>query len=374
MQKIIIAATAAALTVGSAQAGGIERTSQSLAILFERGNYAELSFGSVKPKVSGVGAAANPASPTPGVPTGNMTGDYTQLGLAVKTAVTNQLDFALIMDSPFGADVNYPLTGYYASGSTAKLRTTALTGALRYKATDNFSVIAGLRVQELDANARVPFVTAAPGAGYFVNGAKDRGLGYVVGVAYEKPEIALRVALTYNSKIKHQLATVEGFGPIGPFNSTTTIETPQSVNLEAQSGIAKDTLLFGSIRWVDWSNFKIAPEQYVGATGRPLVSYDTDTTTYTLGLGRRFSENWSGAVSVSYEKQVGGFASNLGPTDGRLGVTLGGTYTRDNLKITGGVSYVDVGSADTTLAAGLPAGNFRGNSAIGVGVRVGVSF
>lgn len=373
MKNLVIAAGAVALAAGSAQAGGVERTSQSIGLIFEQGNYAELSFGSVKPKVNGTGAGTvvNPAQPTPGLPTGDMAGDYTQLSLGVKTAVNDKLDFGVIIDSPFGADVNYPVTGYFASGSTAELNANAVTGVLRYKVNENFSVIGGLRYQTLEATARVPFV-----AGYRVTGEKDGGLGYVVGVAYERPDIAMRIALTYNSKIKHKIETTEFIGLAGPLSSVTTVETPQSLNLEAQSGIAKDTLLFGSIRWVDWSAFKIAPAQYVGATGNPLVSYENDTITYTLGVGRRFNENWSAAISVNYEKAAGGFASNLGPTDGRLGVTIGGTYNRDNLKITGGVSYVDIGDADTTLAAatGLAAGNFRGNKAIGVGVKVGFSF
>ena len=39
---------------------------------------------------------------------------------------------------------------------------------------------------------------------------------------------------------------------------------------------------------------------YFGATGGgSLVSYDNDATTYNLGLGRRFNEEWSGAVTAS---------------------------------------------------------------------------
>ena len=150
------------------------------------------------------------------------------------------------------------------------------------------------------------------------------------------------------------------------------METPQSVNLEAQSGIAKDTLLFGSIRWVNWSSFSVDPANYPPAD--PLVSYANDTTSYTLGVGRRFNENWSAAISVGYEAASGGFASNLGPTDGRRSVTLGATYTQDKMKISAGVSYVDIGDAQTTLAAGLPAGTFAKNHAIGVGMKVGFTF
>lgn len=367
MKTILAAAGVAALSAGTAQAGGIERTAQSIAIIFEAGNYAELSFGSVTPKVSGVGAPANPASPTPGVPSGDMAADYTQIGFGIKTRINDRLDLGLIVDQPFGADVSYPLTGYYASGSVAELNTTAITGIARYKFDNNVSVLAGLRYQTLEATATVPFV-----AGYNVTGNKDSALGYVLGIAYEKPEIALRVALTYNSKITHKLATTEFIGAIGPLTSISTIETPQSWNLEFQSGVAKDTLVFGSIRWVEWSKFVIDPANYPPAT--PLVSYADDTITYTLGIGRRINENWSAALSFNFEKANGGFASNLGPTDGRRGVTLGATYTKDNMKITGGISYVEIGDADTTLAAGLPAGNFRNNHALGVGIRVGFSF
>ncbi|MEF3047766.1 OmpP1/FadL family transporter [Pseudotabrizicola sp. L79] len=367
MRNTFAAVSALALAAGSAHAGGVERTTQSIAIIFETGNYAELTFGSVTPKVSGVGAGTvpSPLQPTPGVPSGDMAADYTQLSFGVKTQINDSLDIGLVIDQPFGADVSYPLTGYYASGSVAELNSTAITGIARYKLPNNVSLLAGLRYQTLEATASIPFI-----GGYTVNGEKDGGVGYLVGIAYEKPEIALRVALTYNSSIKHKLATTE----IGGLTSTTPIETPQSVNLEFQSGVAKDTLVFGSIRWVEWSKFVIDPANYPPTSA--LVSYDNNTTTYTLGVGRRFSESWSGAVSLSYEKSNGGFSSNLGPTDGRLGVTIGATYTKDNMKITGGVSYVDIGDAETTLAAasGVPAGEFRNNRAVGVGVRVGFSF
>jgi len=367
MKNIVAVASAVAISAGAVHAGGVERTSQSIGIIFEGGNYAELSFGSVKPTVSGVGAgaAANPAQPTPGIPSGDMAGDYTQVALGFKMALNSNVDLGFVIDSPFGANVDYPLTGYYASGSVAKLSTTALTAIARYKLPSNVSLIGGLRYQTFSATASIPFI---PPAGYAVAGANDGGLGYLVGIAYEKPEIALRVSLTYNSKIKHELATTEvGFGA-----STTVVETPQSVNLEAQSGIAKDTLLFGSIRWVDWSSFKVDPANYPPAT--PLVSYAKDTVSYTLGIGRRFNENWSAAISVGYEGKTGGFASNLGPTDGKRSVTIGATYTKDNVKITGGISYVDIGDAQTTLAAGLPAGTFTKNRAVGFGLKVGYSF
>lgn len=369
MKTTLTTLGALALTTAAAQAGGIDRSGQSILALFETGDYVELSFGRVSPSVAGTATA-----PYGGFASGDMAGDYNQIGMAVKTDLGERLSFALILDQPFGANVSYPVLAlppnvYYAAGSVATLETTAVTGVLKYTTASNLSVYGGLRYQTMRAEASAPFV-----ASYSVTSDSSAAAGYLVGVAYEKPEIALRVALTYNSKISHDFDTVESSLLTGGFDvaGTTTVNAPQSVNLDFQSGVAKDTLVFGSIRWVDWSSFVIDPTNY--PPGSPLVSYDSDTVTYSLGVGRRFNENWAGAVSIGYEAPVGGFASNLGPTDGRKSLTIGATYSRDKLKITAGVSYVMIGDADTTLDDSNAAGEFRDNDALGVGIRVGYSF
>ncbi len=360
MFKAATTASVIAIVGTQVMAGGVDRSGQSILAIFEKGNYAELSFGAISPSVSG---ALFPGFG--GVPSGDMAESYLSLGFAIKTELRNGLDFALILDQPFGADVNYPLaTGYPAQGTTAELNSTALTGVLKYTTQSNVSVFGGLRYQMLEAQAFVPFV-----AGYSADGQSDAGLGYLVGVAYEKPEIALRVALTYSSKISHKLETAE-FG--GAFNTITPIDTPQSLNLEFQSGIAKDTLLFGSIRWVDWTNFEIDPVNYPAPT--PLVSYDSDTVSYALGVGRRFNETWSAAVTLGYEAPVGGLAANLGPTDGYKSIGLGATYTEGPMKITGGIRYVDVGKAQTSLNGVFATSEFDNNHAIGLGLKIGYSF
>lgn len=354
-----------ALCAGSAMAGGIDRSGQSIAAIFEKGNYVELSFGSISPNVAGVTTAF--ALGGPGNASGNMAADYIQLGAAVKMNMTDNIDVALIFDQPFGANVDYPTgTSYYATGTTATLKTNAITFVGKYTLPSNVSVLAGLRYQTFSAEASIPFV-----ANYTATGEKDGGVGYVVGIAYEKPEIALRVALTYNSEIDHSLPTSEN-SLLGASVGDTTLTTPQSANLEFQSGIAKDTLLFGSIRWVDWSSFVIDPAAYPPAT--PLVSYNGDYTTYTLGVGRKFNDNWSGAVTLGYEKPIGGFSSNLGPTDGQRSISIGATYTKDNMKITGGVRYVDIGDAQPTLNGTNASANFNGNHAVAIGMKVSYNF
>lgn len=355
MKRILLATSAIITAASGAQAGGVERSSQSVAILFEQGRYAELNFGRFSPDVSGtVGGGA--------VSSGDMAGDYNSWSLGYKMDIGDRMALAMILDQPIGANVNYPAgTGYPLAGSTAKLTSSAVTALLRYKFENNVSVYGGLRYETVHGEVSLPTVF-----GYSLNTNHDSELGYVVGVAWEKPEIAARVALTYNSAITHSMESVE----FGALTGTFDTEIPQSVNLEFQTGIAKDTLLFGSIRWQEWTAFVIDPPFYPAPLGN-LVDYAGNRVTYNLGIGRRFNENWAGAVTVGYEKSDGETTGNLGPSDGMKSIGLAATYTMDNMKITGGIRYVEIGDATTNPPI---SGSFSGNSGVGVGVRIGYTF
>ena len=354
--KRFMLATTAMVAASGAYAGGVERSTQSVAILFEEGRYVELSFGRFAPDVSGtVGGGA--------VSSDDMAGDYNSWSLGYKMDLGDRMALAMILDQPIGANVNYAAgSGYPLAGSTATLSSSAITALLRYKFENNVSVYGGLRYETVHGE-----VALSPAVGsYSLNTNHDSELGYLIGLAWEKPEIAARVALTYNSAITHSMKSVE-FGAIpGTFDT----EIPQSLNLEFQTGIAKDTLLFGSIRWVDWTAFVIDPPTYPAPLGN-LVDFASDRVTYNLGIGRRFNENWSGAVTIGYEKADGETTGNLGPSDGMKSIGLAGTYTMDNMKISGGVRYVDIGDATTNPPI---SGAFSGNSGVGVGIKIGYTF
>ena len=344
MNRITTTLGALAMTATAAAAGGIDRSGQDIDIIFEKGSAVSMSFGRVNPSIT----STNPAA------AGDVGVGYNQFSLGYKQALSDTLDLAIILDQPFGANIAY--TGGPLVGTRAKLESSAITGVLRYKLNNGISLLGGLRAHSLSGSAAVPL------AGYTLETDTAIGFGYLVGVAYEKPEIALRASLTYHSKIDHTLAGTET-SPI-PGSPTTDFKntTPQSVNLDVQSGIAKDTLLFGSIRWVDWSEYDVTPARYpLGA----LVDYKDDVFTYTLGVGRKFNDTWSGAISLADEKSTGKPSPNLGPTDGRKSVSLAAIYTMGSTKITTGISYVDIG--DTTSDAGIA---FSGSDAIGVGVSV----
>jgi len=348
-----------ALTASPAFSAGLERSPQSMNILFQEGNYLELGASYVRPRVSG-SLDTVPGTPLQGQPTGNVARSYFSGSIGFKGVINEQMSYAIILDQPFGADTLYP-EGSPLEGSLGKIENTTLTGVFRYKFDGGFSAHAGIRSSWTKGSADITFLN------YSLRTQTDQAWGYLLGVAYEVPEIALRVALTYNSSIKHNFdATETGFPPLP--EDTFSSRLPQSVNLEFQTGIAEDTLLFGSVRWVNWKQFDITPPEYAANVGT-LVEYQKNSTTYTLGVGRRFNENWSGSVSLAYDTGNGNPTSNLGPTGSRTTLGLGASYTVDNVTISGGVQYARIGNARTTLGS-----EFRNNSAIGAGLRVGFSF
>jgi long-subunit fatty acid transport protein len=362
MIKSITGAVTLSLMATTALAGGIDRSGQSISAIFESGNYAELSFGSVNPSVTGTAA---------GQASGNMAASYTQFGFAIKSQVNENLSIGIIYDQPFGADVAYPAgTTYPFTGATATLDSNAVTAVARYSFGNGFAAHAGIRHQSMDANIAIPAV-----AGYTATASSGSGTGYVAGISYEKPEIALRVALTYNSEIESTHSTSEATAVPAALVSNTTITTPKSWNLEAQTGIAEGTLLFGSVRWVNWDGFTIDPALYRATVGSALLAYTDNSTTYTLGVGKRINDDWSVSLSAVHEASAGGTQSNLGPTDGRTGITLGARYTMDNVTISGGLNYTWVGDATTVVSAVGPVlSSFTDNHVVGAGVRIGVNF
>lgn len=344
MKLVTKLAMAASLTAGVAHAGGVDRSGQDIGFIFEKGGYAALSYGSVSPSVQAAGNAY-----------GDIANDYTSTSLAFKMDMNDKLSLGLIMDQPYGADVAYPILDV-----KAVLNTSAITALARYKVTDAVSVHGGLSYTSIDGtfnpphDPRLPFSLTNPPIGFEVTINRSTDMGYLVGAAWEKPEIAARVALTYFS----------GGDLIDPL-SASSFNAPEAVNLDFQTGVAANTLVFGSVRWADWSNTVIT------VAGTDVVTYDNDSVTYSLGVGRKFNDNWSGAITLGHEAAQGGIASQLAPTDGYTSVGLGVTYTMDNIKITGGVRYVVLGDATTE---DLPVNDWADNTASAAGVKIAYTF
>ncbi|QFU08973.1 Outer membrane protein transport protein (OMPP1/FadL/TodX) [Rhodobacteraceae bacterium THAF1] len=398
--KFLAGVAAIALAPASAMAVGLDRSNSDINVLFEDGNYFELSFGRVFPDVSGTDGAINPPIGTPGgFNSGDVAEDFTQIGAGLKLQLSEKLSMAFISGEPFGADVSYPTFAAGGSanlgGTSAQLDSSELMALARYKINDNFSVHGGLRYVRL-GDAEVTLSGAAYGGpvnapapntglnGYNVQFGDDADLGYAIGAAYERPEIALRVALTYFSKTEHDLPTNETIPgtPIRADTADTRVETPDSINLDFQTGLNQKTLLFGQIRYAWYEDVILRPQAYSVATPNSLTDIDNNYS-LQIGVGRRLTDKLSGSVTFGYEpKGDDDFVSALAPTNGQKSIGIGLSYdVTDQLTVAGGVRYVKLGDArPDSGACGIPAlapggcGTFENNDVIGVGLQVGYSF
>lgn len=408
MKKLLLGSAAIAVLGTSVAAGGIERTQQSTQILYKKGNYVEYSFGQVTPDVTG-----KDKSQFGGSDIDNVAQQYNIPSFGAKFQLNDQFSVALISDSPYGANTEYGggKTTTAFGGTSAVADVDALTFIGKYQFNDNVSVFGGLRrqtasgdislnglaytadnVNGIPANLVVASltggaITTATGVGFNYDVELDSGAanGYVLGAAYEIPDIAFRVALTYNSEITHKLKTQETYNRLALIgsnaltlqtlteNSTTEVKTPKSWNLDFQSGVAKDTLVFGSVRWVEHSVFRLDPKLFVDQRDTGLIDFD-NTITYRLGVGRRFNENFAGQISFAKETAASDLASPLGPTAGFSSVAVGGAYTFDNgLELSGGLNYTWLGDAKAHTAKVVKA-TFEDNTAMAAGIKLSYSF
>ncbi len=394
-QRTCVAAAVLLLGLnGTASALGLERTENTIDPLFEPGNVLQLNLSHVSPKVRGRDVL--------GVATGNVAQSYNPWLLAYKGDFNNRLSYAVVIEQPYGVDVSYPTAGSpLLGGTTAQIRSNALTGLLRYKNADGFGVHGGLRLHRASGTVDLKGLAYGPLSGYRVVMANDTATAWVLGASYENPELAQKVVLTYHSSIKHQLATTESLGAVPLGRSTTTVELPEAWVLDLQTGIMENTVLFAKYRHIDWKSFKIKPQvfstTFMQTNG--LVNFTDDSARYLIGVGRQFGNGWSGSVSIGQGGDLSlgvGYridknwstgaqirlAGRTGPIDDsplapasseKGGLSLGVTYDNQPVKVSAGLVYtrlrdVNVQTANTTRAT------FSGSQALGLGLQMGYRF
>lgn len=397
----------ATIPMTGAFAAALDRSGQSISAFLQPGNYFEAGISVLDPTVSGT-ANAN------GSTLADMGDDYYFPSAALKLQVTDHFSFGLLYDQPFGADATYSLTdpalsvtgeGLFrnTTESTAvEVKTQNLSMILGFQPTENWNLYGGGVYQTVKGDVQLRGL-AYGGQGTFgtynASMKEDSAAGWLAGFAYQIPEIALKASVTYRSEIDHDAATTETFAAPSLFaglnalpNGSTSITTPQSVNLDFQTGIMADTVAFANVRWVDWSNFSIRPTKFgtvsqnplvAASTGKPqgfdLVAYSDDQISATVGVGRKLSQQWAGNVAVGWDSGAGNPVSTLGPTEGYWNLGLGMQFSPTPATfIAGGVKYFWLGDAKAQAGSqfGTPAtvANFEDNHAIAYGLKMGYRF
>ncbi|MFV5589876.1 outer membrane protein transport protein [Acinetobacter variabilis] len=311
------------------------------------------------------------------------------------------------------------LTGALAAGNNflgegntkVEVDTQNLSLVFGYQPTENWNIYGGGVYQTVKGNLSLRGQAYSLFNGYDATFKETSGTGWLAGLAFQIPDIALKASVTYRSEIDHDvsasedlsllnfplLTTVLGGLGVSPAqlatlddSGKTKITTPQSVNLDFQTGVMANTVAFANVRWVDWSNFSIRPYQFGNVSeavgplidrpdGFNLVEYEDDQISATVGVGRKFNDLWAGNVSVGWDSGAGNPVSTLGPTEGYWNVGLGLQYSPTPATfIAGGVKYFMLGDAkaQTGAQAGSPeyVAEFEDNDAWAYGLKIGYRF
>lgn len=276
------------------------------------------------------------------------------------------------------------------AGDTTKVevRSNNLTAILGMKLGENknFQIYGGPVAQRIEAETRLRGTAYGPASGYTSRTSPDTDYGYLAGIAYSKPEIALKAALTYRSEIEHSSQTFEQY-PLAPAlsagalpssrNSTIETTTPKSVNFDFQTGINPTTLATAKVRWVPWSDFSIVPSLYTDATksrfpgGLALVDYDDDQWQVEVGMAKRVAPALAVSGTVGWDSGAGNPTTSLGPIEGYYSVGLGAKYNvTPEWAISAGGKYLWFGDAKGRLPTGKIVGDFDDNNGYIVGVKL----
>lgn len=275
-----------------------------------------------------------------------------------------------------------------------EVRTESITGILgaKFGANKEFQAYGGPVAQRVRADVKLRGTAYSSATGYSTHISNDQDYGWIAGMSYSKPEIALKAALTYRSEIKHDAKAFETF-PIATAAGATAglalpttrhtdieIKTPESVNFDFQTGINPTTLATAKVRWVPWSDFAITPSLYNEVStanpayrpdGLPLVSYDDDQWVIELGLAKRLTPALAVSGNVGWDSGAGDPVTSLGPIEGYYSVGLGAKYNvTENWAVSAGGKYLWFGDAKGKTPTQDIVSNFEDNDGYVLGVKL----
>ncbi|MBJ9957313.1 outer membrane protein transport protein [Acinetobacter courvalinii] len=367
------------------------------------------SFGPALQAVTGV-TGGDPANPTQK----EVLGALQQVAQGGNATVAGGLQKLQQTQAALNAAKGYLGSSTGSNNTEVQVDTQNLSMVFGFQPNKNLNFYAGPVLQTVKGSVKLRGEAYSVYNGYDADIKETTGAGWLAGAAYQIPEIALKASLTYRSEIDHDVKIREDLSLLGfpgltdvlaglgidpsklaglNADKKTKITTPQSVNLDFQTGIMANTVAFANVRWVNWKDFSIQPYKFgelskvLGGAGLVpgkqngfnLVEYADDQWSVNAGVGRKLSEQWAGNVSVGWDSGAGNPVTTLGPTEGYWNVGLGLQYSPTPATfIAGGVKYFWLG--DAKAQTGAQAGSndyvakFEDNNAIAYGLKIGYKF
>ena len=308
-------------TASQAMAGGWEASKLDTSFMYKDGGFADFSYASldynVKANATSNGGTldvtGHKTAKSQTRPTFSLKMDYGDFDFGVTSFTSGNIQMQGGAGSMIDPAINFA-TGLPAvaqpDGATfvpdADASLNSLTVMGKYSFSDRFDVLLGATQNSLNKS------TISTILGTYEVEAKT-ATSSVLGAAFSKPEIALRVELLFQPKstIKANSDFTKGaagddyafalssgtitIDDVADF--TTTLSRPETMTLNFQSGIASDTLLYGSIHRASWKSSQITV-----ATGNAVSNVEsefTDTTALSLGVARKVNEQLALTASLS---------------------------------------------------------------------------
>jgi long-chain fatty acid transport protein len=386
--KTLTVAVAALSVASVASAAGLDRSGQDITAFLQDGTYAEAVYTYIDADVSGKDSSGNKID--------DIAESYDFFRYGVKADINETFSVGVLYDEPFGAAADYtgdnnfvdqdPTSPRNGEGTNVEVRTESITGILGAKLGENknFQVYGGPVAQRVQADVKLRGDAYGLANGYTTHISADQDYGWLAGVAYSKPEIALKAALTYRSEIDHNLNLSEKFpalaSPLAPnpipaaltgISGNIDITTPESVNFDFQTGINPTTLATAKVRWVPWSDFAIVPPLYNQASNLSLVSYDKDQWLVELGLAKRLTPALAVTGNVGWDSGAGNPVTSLGPIEGYYSAGLGAKYNvTENWAVSAGGKYLWFGDAKGQIPSKTIVSNFEDNDGFVLGMKL----
>ncbi|AOF91907.1 OmpP1/FadL family transporter [Sinorhizobium sp. RAC02] len=382
-----IVTAASLLAATSAYAGGLERGGYNIDLLFDPSDYAaEAAATYVAPQrdlnnvvdINPLNGDLN-SRPNDGI---RDTESYWVPRLGVKAKIFEGVDCMADYSQPWGAHTN---PGENWAGANDNIETKIESD--NYAATCSYKwdvgqgqlrLIGGGFYQEV-GGFKERLVADLTGTGIPLSGKgrldlEGSGWGWRTGVAYEIPDYALRVSLVYNSAVdldnldgtidlRNTVLPVPGGGfvPGTLYDVESFASMPDSLELKFQTGVAPDWLVFGSVKWTDWSQLQIIKVTAKDPTDPRNVPTSLDLLyrdgwTVSGGVGHKFNEKLSGAVSLTWDR---GTSHGYGNQTDTWALGSGVSYNvNDNieLRLSGALGLMTSGSSGPQVVDGVPVG------------------
>ena len=382
-----VMAAMALLAATSAQAGGLERGGYNIDLLFDPSDYAtEAATTYVAPQreldnvvdINPLNGDLN-GRPNNGIDDSE---GYWIPRVGVKAKIFDDVNCIADYSQPWGAHTNPGANWAGANDNMeTKIESDNYAATCSYKfdvGQGQLRLIGGAFYQEV-GGFKERLTADLSGTGLPLSGVgrldlEGSGWGWRTGVAYEIPDYALRVSLVYNSAVdldnldgtidlRNSVLPVPGGGfiPGTKYNVESFASMPDSLELKFQTGVAPDWLVFGSVKWTDWSQLQIIKVTAKDTTDPRNVPTSLDLLyrdgwTVTGGVGHKFNEKLSGAMSLTWDRGTShGYGSQTDTWTLGSGVSYNVSENVE-LRLAGAVGLLTSGSSRPQVVDGQTVG------------------